>query len=82
MVRKGMVAMGANIPEEKATPIRRNQALLIVREYHAAYLSLTFWLLWKTASRFTDVNELTRENFLVVSEVEPNVSHAMQGTNV
>ena len=72
MVRKGMVAMGANIPEEKATPIRRDQALEIVREYHLRMplLSLTFWLMWKTAPRFTDVNKLTRENFLVASGEE------------
>ena len=68
MARKGMVAMGANIPEEKATPIRRDQVHFLLEKSKVRWplLCLTYWLMWKTASRFADVSELSRSNFKVV----------------
>ena len=72
MARKGMVAMGANTPESKATPITRDQVHFLMHKNKVRWplLCLTFWLLWKTASRFDDVQHLTRESFLVVDENE------------
>ena len=72
MARKGMEKMGANIPEGKATPIRREQVAFLVEEnkIKMPLLSLSYWLMWKTASRFNDILELRRENFKVVSEEE------------
>lgn len=72
LVRKGMVAMGADIADDKAIPINRDQAMRLV-EIHRVLepqLSLCFWLMWKTASRFSDLQDLRRNNFLLISPQE------------
>ena len=72
MARRGMVALGANVPETKATPLRRAEVVTLVNTYRDTdpALSFVFWLMWKTASRFSDAAELTRENFKVVDPQE------------
>lgn len=72
LMARGMVHMGANIATTTAIPILRSEVNQLVEQFRPAspLLALTFWLMWKTASRFDDVSGLTRENFLVVSEEE------------
>ena len=72
MARKGMMNMGADSAPEKAAPATISQVNTLIREYMETnpLLSLTFWLMWKTASRFSDVRALTRENFKVVRPQE------------
>ena len=67
-----MVALGANIAKHQARPILRDEASALVRKFaqREPMTSLVFWLMWKTASRFQDVSELKRQNFLVVTESE------------
>ena len=83
MARKGMMNMGADSAPEKATPATISQVNTLIREYMETnpLLSLTFWLMWKTASRFSDVRALTRENFKVVCPQEIIVIFGKTKTN-
>ena len=65
---RGLVNMGANLPQNAAVPISRDQVRALCRAV-PVQLGVPIWLMWKTASRWDDVALLTRENFLIL---DPN----------
>ena len=78
-----MSNMGANSSPEKAIPITKQQVEQLIREYLETIplLALAFWLMWKTASRFNDVQMLTKDAFKIITPTEIIVVFGKTKTN-
>lgn len=61
-------AMGALHPTEQATPATRAQVQFLVRkaiDLDSSILAVMIYLMWKSASRFDDLQHLTKESLLL-----------------
>lgn len=68
---KALVAQGAAIPERQAVPISKEHVMAMRAEVRDnPRLELSILLMWKTASRWDDVLQLTKEDFIVVTPQE------------
>lgn len=73
MYTQGLLADGAGVPIEQAAPMTREQLNWIMSDPAcpaSAPERMAIFVAWKTASRWDDVAQLTKESFLVLRDDE------------
>jgi len=80
---RGIGRSGGYLPESQATPIKKEEVEALVDKYKPSepLVALTIWLMWKTASRFSDVARLKRANFLEVTPSEIIIQFGVMKAN-